>query len=288
MSEPRYRLDVRDLSFSASGNTLLSDVQLSLRGGELVAVLGPSGSGKSTLLSAMIGFRRGKGQVRLSGRDLYAEFDALKTRIGFVPQDDVVPGALTVEAALGYAARLRLPAAMPEPLRRAEVRRVMAEVELADRAKVRVRRLSGGQRKRVSLAIELLAAPPLLFLDEPTSGLDPDLEDKSMQLFRRLTTEGRITVVTTHVLASLELVDLALFMAQGRMVYLGPPQEAPAFFGVSDLPSVYRTLAKGPAAPWAAKLRASTYYQTLVTQRLAEPVTALPSPERRGDVLAAS
>ena len=275
-----YRLDVRDLSLSTGGRAILAGIDLSLRGGELVAVLGPSGSGKSTLLSSMIGFRRAKGRVRLCDRDLYADFDALKTLIGFVPQDDVVPTALTVRKALEYSARLRLPPRMPRPLWMAEVDRVLAEVELKDRADVRVRRLSGGQRKRVSLAVELLSTPPLLFLDEPTSGLDPDLEDKTMALFRRLTTAGRITVVTTHVLASLDRVDLAVFMAQGKVVYLGPPKGAPAFFEVDDLPAVYRRLAQGPAEPWAAKLRASPGYRALVIDRLAEPAPALPAPQQ--------
>lgn len=272
-----YRLDVRDLSYRAGGTQILSGINLSLRSGELVALLGPSGSGKSTLLTSLIGFRRAEGRVELCGQDLYAGFEALKTRIGFVPQDDVVPESLTVEKALHYAARLRLPPEMPEPLRRATVESVLAQVELKDRAGVRVKRLSGGQRKRVSLATELLSSPPLLFLDEPTSGLDPDLEDKAMSLFRRLTNEGRLTVVTTHVLASLSAVDIALIMAKGRLVFIGPPQEAPGFFEVPDFPSIYRLLASGSVEPWAKKMVASSAYRTLVVDRLKSAAPPLPA-----------
>lgn len=281
-SPAEYRLDVRDLSYRAGRAQILSGISLSLRSGELVAVLGPSGSGKSTLLTSLIGFRRAQGRVELCGQDLYAGFEALKTRIGFVPQDDVVPESLTVAKALHYAARLRLPPEMPEPLRRATVESVLAQVELSDRAGVRVRRLSGGQRKRVSLATELLASPPLLFLDEPTSGLDPDLEDKAMSLFRRLTDEGRLTVVTTHVLASLSAVDIALIMAKGRLVFIGPPGEAPALFGVADFPSIYRLLAAGPPEPWAAKMLASGPYRALVVERLAAAPPPLPALRKVG------
>ena len=276
-----YRLDVRDLSYRAGGTQILSGINLSLRSGELVAVLGPSGSGKSTLLTSLIGFRRAQGRVELCGQDLYAGFESLKTRIGFVPQDDVVPESLTVSKALHYAARLRLPQEMPEPLRRATVESVLAQVELSDRAGVRVKRLSGGQRKRVSLATELLSSPPLLFLDEPTSGLDPDLEDKAMSLFRRLTDEGRLTVVTTHVLASLSAVDIALIVAKGRHVFIGPPAEAPGFFGVPDFPSIYRLLAAGPADPWTAKMVATSAYRALVVERLGTAPPPLPALVRK-------
>jgi ABC-type multidrug transport system ATPase subunit len=271
-----YRLDVRGLNHAADGVRILHDIDLCFEGGEFVAVLGPSGSGKSTLLTSMIGFRHATGRVLLSAHDLVREFEHLKTRIGFVPQDDVVPTALSVEAALDYAAQLRLPPAMPEASRRALVRSVLRQVELEERAGVRIRRLSGGQRKRVSIAIELLSKPPLMVLDEPTSGLDPDLEDKMMALLRSITDHGRITIVTTHVLASLDRVDLAVVLAKGRVVYIGPPSEAPRFFDVEDLGAVYKKLASGPAEPWAAKLRASPLHKKYVLDRLAAPPPDLP------------
>lgn len=273
-----YRLDVRAASVTAGDVKIVRDVSLSLQSGELVAVLGPSGSGKSTLLRAMTGFRPGQGRVHLCGRDLYADFEELKTLVGFVPQDDVVHLGLTVEKTLDYAAQLRLHAEMPDVRRQAVVRSVLAQVELTDRAGVRVRNLSGGQRKRVSIAVELLAQPPLLFLDEPTSGLDPALEARTMQLFRGFTGQGRLTVVTTHVLASLDVVDLVIIVSRGRLVFVGPPADAPAFFGVADLPSVYRVLSKDSPDEWARKLLAAPTYRQHVIDRLSTPPPALPGP----------
>jgi ABC transport system ATP-binding/permease protein len=263
------RLDARGLTVVRSGQTILRDVSLGLRGGELVALLGPSGSGKSTLLTALIGFRRAKGLVKLDGRDLYSSFEELKRSIGYVSQDDVVQPSLTVERTIHYAALLRLDPKMPEPLRRATARSVIEQMELDDRATVRVGKLSGGQRKRVSIAVELLAKPPLLFLDEPTSGLDPALEEKTMHLFRTLTTPDRLTVVTTHVLASLDVVDLLLVMSRGRLVFIGPPREAPGFFSVNDMPAIYKTVAATPAESWESKLRGSALYREYVLERLA-------------------
>jgi ABC-type multidrug transport system ATPase subunit len=260
-------LSARGLSVKVGAAALLSGVNLCFRAGELVALLGPSGSGKSTLLRALNGFRPGEGRVRVAGRDLYQDFEALKTWVGYVPQDDVLHTSLTVERALTYAARLRLGAAGEDRVPGA-VSGALREVELTERRKVRIRNLSGGQRKRVSVAMELLSRPPLMFLDEPTSGQDPALEGQMMALFRRITGPERITLVTTHVLASLEAVDLAVMLARGRLVYVGPPYEAPAFFKARDLPAVYRALAEGDAAAFARRLEASALYREHVTARL--------------------
>lgn len=260
-------LSAANLSVEIGGTQLLKGLSLAFRAGELVALLGPSGSGKSTLLRALNGFRPGQGRVQLAGRDLYENFEALKTNIGYVPQDDVLHVALPVQRALRYVARLRLPEAESERLEH-EVRTVLKQVQLTDRAGVRIKNLSGGQRKRVAIAMELLSRPPLMFLDEPTSGLDPDLEDKMMALFRQLTGPGRLTIVTTHILASLAMVDAVVVLAQGHLVFVGPPGEVADFFEVDDLPSVYRALSKGDPRRWARKLEGSLSYQQWVLQRL--------------------
>lgn len=252
-----HRVDVRALSVARGGKEILSAINLSFRPGELIALLGPSGSGKSTLLKAMLGLVKPKsGEVRIVG----------KAAVGYVPQDDVLHGALTVEKTLYYAAELRLPASTKEQ-RAGAITAVLAHVGLSDRRGVRVKNLSGGQRKRVSVAVELLAKPALFFLDEPTSGLDPALEEKMMQLLRGLTGPDRLTVVTTHVLASLALCDLAVIVAGGRLVYVGEPADAPAFFDAADMPSVYRALASSNAREWAAKLERSPAYRTFVLER---------------------
>lgn len=271
-----YRLDVRQMSFDAGSTRILHNVSLSIRSGELVALLGPSGSGKSTLLTSMIAFRQGTGQVELCGRDLRENIESLKTLIGYVPQDDILHRSLTVKRTLEYAALLRLPNETKE-IRRSAVSAVMSQMELTERAHVKVKSLSGGQRKRVSIAVELLARPPLLFMDEPTSGLDPALEERTMRLLRTLTQGNRLTVVTTHVLASLDMVDLALIVCKGRLVFVGPPKEAPAFFDAPDLPSVYKRLSTSRPEEWANKLQGSSYYASYVQARLAEPPPSLPA-----------
>lgn len=250
------------------GQAILQDVDLAFRAGELVALLGPSGSGKSTLLRALSGFSPGEGRVTLGGRDVYADFEALKTNIGFVPQDDVVHRSLTVSRALTYAARLRLPPDWPSERVDHAVRSVLTEVGLTERAGTRVRNLSGGQRKRVSVAMELLSRPPLLFMDEPTSGLDPALEGQMMRLFRALTGPARLTLVTTHVLASLDQVDLVVMLARGRVVYVGPANEIATHFEVADLTEVYRLLATDAAAAWARRWPHSARCHAHVLARL--------------------
>ncbi len=275
---PRYRVDVRRLSVEG----ILHGIDLCFESGELVALLGPSGCGKSTLLRAMTAIAPGAGEVRICGRDLYREVDGLKRLIGFVPQDDVVHRALSVEKTLTYSARLRLESADQQAADRA-VLRALAAVGLSDRRKVKVKNLSGGQRKRVSIAVELLAEPPLMFLDEPTSGLDPALEEQMMDLFRALTTEDRLTLVTTHITASLDRADLAVVMTKGRVVYVGPPRDAPAFFGATDAAEMYRVLAKDGAERWVTRFLASPLHRTYVVERLSRPPPPLPG-QRAGSV----
>ena len=161
---------------SRAGARLVDDVGFTLRRGSLLAVVGPSGAGKSTLLAALTGLKPApQGSVFVDGRDLYAEYDTLRQRIGFVPQDDVVHPELTVEQSLSYAAELRFAPDVSREERDARVEEIMVELGLEQRRGLAVRKLSGGQRKRVSVALELLTKPALLFLDEPASGLDPGL-----------------------------------------------------------------------------------------------------------------
>jgi ABC-type multidrug transport system ATPase subunit len=254
------RIDVRNVSFSAGETKVLDGVSLSIAAGELVALLGPSGSGKSSLIRAITGIQPpDTGKVEIVG-------GTGARLIGYVPQDDVLHRSIAVEKALGYSARLRLGLDDDAAIDR-EVDRVLAAVDLSDRRRVKVKRLSGGQRKRVSIAMELLAEPPLMLLDEPTSGLDPALEEQMMALFRRLTGGGRITIVTTHATASLALVDLVVMMARGRVAYVGPPGGLTPFFEAPDLAEVYRIVAKDPARS-AERFVRSRLHQTYVVERL--------------------
>ena len=208
----------------------------------LLAVVGPSGSGKSTLLKALTGYRPAdQGTVLYDGRDLYRDFAELRQRIGLVPQDDILHKQLTVRSALTYAAELRFPAGhregrAPGPDRRGAPRAQAS----SSAAKKPIHSLSGGQRKRVSVALELLTKPSLIFLDEPTSGLDPGMDREVMQLLRGLADDGRTVLVVTHSVLSLDVCDQLLVLAPGGTIaYFGPPEEALAFFGYEHWPEVF-------------------------------------------------
>jgi ABC transport system ATP-binding/permease protein len=240
---------------SRAGDVLADDIGFTLEQGSLLAVVGPSGAGKSTLLGALTGLRPApRGSVYFGGRDLYMDYDELRARIGFVPQDDVVHPELTVEQSLLYAAELRFAPDVSAQERRERVEEVLAELGLEERRDLLVAKLSGGQRKRVSVAIELLTKPTLLFLDEPTSGLDPGLERSLMELLRTLAEGGRTVVVVTHSTESLNLCDRVLFLAPGgRTAYYGPPQLAIAYFGAADYQEVFRQLSADTPEQWKAR-----------------------------------
>ena len=232
-----------------NGRRLLTDVSFSARPGSLTAIIGPSGAGKSTLAKLVGGaLSPTAGAVCFDGHDLHAEYASLRHRIGLVPQDDVVHHQLTVDAALRFAAELRLPHATADE-RAAAVRRVLEELELTGHARTRVDKLSGGQRKRASVAMELLTGPALLILDEPTTGLDPALDRQVMSMLRRLADAGRVVLVVTHCLTHLDLCDQVLFLAPGgRTAYRGPAQEIGAALGSTDWADLYASVAADPDA----------------------------------------
>ena len=185
-----------------NGKQLLDDISLTARPGTLTAVIGGSGAGKSTLARLIAGYARPtSGSVSFEGHDIHAEYASLRSRIGMVPQDDVVHRQLTVHQALGYAAELRLPPDTSKADRAKVVAQVRDELDLTKHADTRVDKLSGGQRKRASVALELLTGPSLLILDEPTSGLDPALDHQVMTMLRQLADAGRVVVVVTHMLS---------------------------------------------------------------------------------------
>lgn len=231
------RLDARDLSVVAGGQTLVQSVSLSVEPGELVAIIGRSGSGKTTLVKALAGVHElSAGTVALAGDPLRER----RTDVGYVPQDEIVHPLLTVREALRYAARLRLPLDLNVDEVEIVVRRVLQELALEDRADHRIATLSGGERKRAGVAVELLGRPSVLFLDEPTTGLDPALEAHTMRLLRELADGDRAVVVVTHATRSLELCDrLALIAPGGRLAFFGPPSDALAQFDVEHYDDLY-------------------------------------------------
>jgi ABC-type multidrug transport system ATPase subunit len=260
------RIDARNLSRAVTRNgrtrLILKDISLSIAPREFVALVGGSGTGKSTLLNALSGYVQASGgQVLVNGDDYYRNFDAYRSVLGYVPQDDIIHRALPVDRALGYAARLRLPDDTAPAEITQRIGRVLEDVEMTPHRDTLVENLSGGQRKRVSIGAELLADPSLFFLDEPTSGLDPGLEKKMMYTLRRLADSGRTIVLVTHATANITQCDHVAFMSDGRLVYFGPPEEALQFFNVTsgDFADIYTKL-EGTADPqtpdrWAVAQR---------------------------------
>lgn len=261
--------------------TLLHDVGFTLRPRGLMAVIGPSGAGKSTLLGALTGQRPAdEGVVHYAGRDLYVEYDELRQRIGLVPQSDLLHAPLTVRTALTYGAKLRFPRDTTQDERAARVDAVMTELGLSERSDLRIDRLSGGQRKRTSVALELLTKPSLMFLDEPTSGLDPGLDLQVMQMLRNLADEGRTVVVVTHSVANLAMCDDVMILAPGgHLAYVGPPAEAPDYFGVADFAQIFLRLEQEPGEQWGRRFQDSRY--ALVA---GSPATKPTKPEERVDL----
>ena len=250
-------VEARHMEKRAGATVILDDVSVHVDRGDFAAILGPSGSGKSSLLDTLTGLRPGQsGQVLFDGSDFYAHYDQLRSLLGYVPQDDIVHAELTVREALTYSARLRLPTGTPFPEIVKLVEQTMHQLGLDARAETPVARLSGGQRKRVSVGVELLGSPAVLFLDEPTSGLDPAAEAKMMELLRHLADGGCTVVCTTHVMENVYLTDRIFVVAAGKLVFAGGVAEAREHFGVAKLPLIYDRLEERPATEWRARLQA--------------------------------
>ncbi|MFG2935651.1 FHA domain-containing protein [Streptomyces sp. NPDC048282] len=264
-------VDTGEVSFSArhltvtvdGGKQILKDVSFGVPEKSVIAVIGPSGSGKSTLLKALTGYRpANEGEVLYDNRNLYKQFAELRQRIGLVPQDDILHKELTVKKALKYAAKLRFPADTTGEEREARIDEVLRELKLDVHKEKKVTSLSGGQRKRVSVALELLTKPSLIFLDEPTSGLDPGMDRDVMQLLRGLADDGRTVLVVTHSVAELALCDKLLVMAPGGSVaYFGPPEEALNFFGYDTWADVFSAFENYRDYDWAGRWKGSQHYQ---------------------------
>ena len=258
-------LVARDLTFSVSVKhdrlTLLDGISFALPGNELLAVVGPSGAGKSTLLKALTGEQKAqKGQVLFDGLDVYSHYAVMRNRIGVVPQNDVVHADLTVRQTLQYAAELRFAKDVSKKERNERIAEVLEDLDLTEHVSKRVKKLSGGQRKRVSTAIELLTKPGLLFLDEPTSGLDPQLDRDVMDLLASLAhgtrpgDTGRTVMVVTHNENHIDRADKVLILAAGgKPVYFGPPRDVIGYFEqrLADIYQGRRLITQAPSGGFA-------------------------------------
>ncbi|OBB58114.1 ABC transporter ATP-binding protein [Mycobacterium sp. 852013-51886_SCH5428379] len=242
-------LDVHGVTWTIENNkTLLDNISLTARPGTLTAVIGPSGAGKSTFARLVAGYTHPtNGSVLFEGHNVHAEYASLRSRIGMVPQDDVVHGQLTVRQALMYAAELRLPPDTTKADREQVVMQVLEELEMTKHLDTRVDKLSGGQRKRASVALELLTGPSLLILDEPTSGLDPALDRQVMTMLRQLADAGRVVLVVTHSLTYLDVCDQVLLLAPGgKTAFCGPPAEIGPSMGTTNWADIFSSVASDP------------------------------------------
>jgi ABC-type multidrug transport system ATPase subunit len=257
---------------SGQSRKLLDNVNLVVEPGEFVCLLGPSGCGKSTLMDCLNGRRRATGgQVLANGEDFYRHYDNFRQSLGYVPQKDIVHIQLTVQRALFYTARLRLPVDTDPAELETRIEEVLKEMELVPHRETLVANLSGGQIKRVSLGAELLARPCLLYIDEATSGLDAGTEARMMRLFRRLADEGKSLLCITHNVDNVDRCHLIILLVRGRLVYYGPPQDAPGYFGVRRLSEIYDRLAEKEPEAWQEDFLQSDAYKEFVEKRLAAP-----------------
>ena len=270
------RIDALNLKKTGNNNyVLLNDLSFTIPPRKFVALVGGSGAGKSTLMDALNGLRPAQaGKVLYNGKDYYHNLASFSSQLGYVPQDDIVHRDLTVERALYYAAKLRLPSDFTSAQIKQRINEVLEDVEMSGRRKLLVKKLSGGQRKRVSIALELLANPSLFFLDEPTSGLDPGLDRKMMFLLRRLADKGHTIVLVTHATNNINTCDYVCFLCQGgRLAFFGPPEEAKAYFGKTDFAEIYSSLEptdENPNIPEeaAARFKVSNQYKQYVVAAL--------------------
>src|SRR6266487_2281233 len=268
-------IDTGDISLAArdltvrlpSGKVLLDHVSFPLGERCLLGVIGPSGAGKSTLLGALTGIRpANEGSVLYDQRDLYTHYAELRHRIGLVPQENILHTQLSARRALGYAAELRFPRDTSKAERQRRITEVIGELSLTAHAETRTASLSGGQQKRVNVALELLTKPSLLFLDEPTSGLDPGLDKSVMEMMGGLAKDGRTVIVVTHSVANLDVCDrLLVLVPGGRVAFYGPPAEGLAHFGKKDWAEVFQAFDAEPDRDWADEFRRSPLFAQYVT-----------------------
>jgi len=257
-----FRIDVEDVSrhVVARGRgrgrlTVVNEVSFAVGAGELIAIVGPSGAGKTMLLETVAGVAPADaGSVRFDGIDLHGNLRKFRGVLGYVPQDDIIHADLPLRHTLRYAARLRLPSSTTAAEIDGAVAAAIATVGLGEQAEVRVGSLSGGQRKRASIAVELLTQPRVFFLDEPTSSLDPAASRHLMAHLRRLVSSSTTVVFTTHSVDDLAMCDRVVFMARGgRVSFVGTVEEALRAFGVSSLQEIYVFLADGSPVPFPAR-----------------------------------
>jgi ABC-type multidrug transport system ATPase subunit/pSer/pThr/pTyr-binding forkhead associated (FHA) protein/ABC-type multidrug transport system permease subunit len=284
-TRPNFIVALR--SFKNFGNflfgkkkSLLQNITLPIQPGDFVALVGGSGTGKSTLLKSMIGIldtEKGS-QIKINDEDLFSNYDRYRSEIGYVPQEDIIHDDLTVDQVLTYAIRLRKSASRRN--RKKLIEDILSKLQLLGQRSQLVRQLSGGQRKRLNVAVELAANPTILVLDEPTSGLDPGLDLVLMDELARLSREDHKTIIlVTHTTENIDKCNKVAFLARGgRLAFYGSPAEARQFFSVTSFPAIYEELNKENwRKDWPEEYKHSVYYQVYVAAYQQPAPPALPA-----------
>ncbi len=228
---------------------ILDNVNVTIESNEFVAIVGGSGAGKTTLMNAINGFDRNmEGSVQFNGLDVHKNFNELKDLMGYVPQEDIIYQNLTLRKMLTYTAKLKMGKDVSKKEQNEMIDQVLAMVELTEHQNKYIRKLSGGQKKRASIAVEMLGDPDVFFLDEPTSGLDPGTEQKLMITLNKLSkSQGKTIVMVTHSTQSLELCDKVIFMGRGgRLCFAGTTEEAKMYFDTDNLVDIYNMITENP------------------------------------------
>lgn len=239
-------LSVESLKKTVGTKTILNRLDLHFSMGKMFGIMGPSGCGKTTLLKLMNGYEKpSEGRVFLHGYDLNENLSLCKKLIGYVPQEDTVHKELSVYDALFYGSRLRLSDDLSDLEISSEIEKVLSRLRILHIRSSLVRNISGGERKRVCIALELLSDPSILFLDEPTSPLDPQSVQEFLEILKDLCSEGRTVILVTHKPEDLKYLDSAVFLSSGGYLsYFGDTKTYLQYFQTTDTVSVYSILSE--------------------------------------------
>ncbi|OVE73605.1 hypothetical protein BVX93_01220 [bacterium B13(2017)] len=264
----KYPIVARKISYKVGFKTIIENISLVLKKTEFIGLIGGSGSGKTTLMTCLNGYRQAsKGKITLNGIPS-TEKEKIQHLIGYVPQEDIVHKALTIERAFYYSYLLRIKEEKDDKIINEKIDEVLNLLDLKEHKNTKIASLSGGQRKRVNIGMELLHSPELFFLDEPTAGLDPSLERQLMRLLSDLANDNRLIMVTTHLMQNVDLFDIIIFIHKGYMIYFGPRDFIKDYFQVSDMIELFDKVMPHPPLPLMQKYLQSNLYNEFLLKRL--------------------
>ena len=243
------KIEERSVRKLLKKQVLLQDINLSINEGEMVMILGGSGAGKTTFVNAILGYEKAKGSIEHDNVDIYKEYNKVRSNMGFVPQQDLLRLEDTVYATLSSAAKMKMDSKATKQEREVRIEHVLNSLGLTRERDSIVKKLSGGQRKRLSIAVELVSNPSLFFLDEPDSGLDGIMAKSLMEQLRVIANEGKIVMVITHAPDRVrDSFDKVVILAKGEkdnighLAFFGSVPEAFEFFDTTSLEGVVKRI----------------------------------------------